>query len=165
MLISSFACLSPFGKVLHRESHSSVSNQHSCTGLLTFQCFINSIITSSKLLSFPLEAISCPLIFLSSVCVSSVIDIVVIPATIGIDRTKTIYALSKHAEHNHYGENKKKLHNSSLRHGLSCVGSVEAAGSNPPGPQSCFGRDWLLRCVFVYGVLVYYYQCRFWFPC
>lgn len=108
MLTSSFACPSPFGKVLHRESHSSVSNQHSCTGLLTFQCFINSIITSSKLLSFPLEAISCPLIFLSSVCVSSVIDIVVIPATINMDGTNNIYVLLKHGEHNHYGEHTRK---------------------------------------------------------
>jgi hypothetical protein len=108
MLISSFVPLSPFGKVLHRESHSSVSNQHSCTDLLTFQCFTNSIITSSKLLSLPLEAISCPLIFLSSVCVSSVIEIVVIAATTDIDPINTIYVLLTHGEHNHYRENTRK---------------------------------------------------------
>jgi len=64
--IPSVPSLSPFGKELYREFHLSVSNQHSCIGLLTFQCLINSIIISSKLLSFPFEAISSPLIFLSS---------------------------------------------------------------------------------------------------
>ena len=113
LLIPSFVPLSPFGRVSHQESHSSTSNQHSCTGLLTFQCFINSIITSSKLLSFPSEAISCPLIFLSSVCVFSVIDIVVISATIDMDGISDIYILLTHGAHNHYRENKKKLHDSS----------------------------------------------------
>jgi hypothetical protein len=108
LLIPSFAGLSPFGKELHREPHSNVSNQHSCTDLLTFQSFINSIITLSKLLSFPSEAISCPLIFLSSVCVSSVIEIVVIAATIDIESINTIYVLLTHGDHTHYRENTRK---------------------------------------------------------
>jgi hypothetical protein len=108
LLISSFVPLSPFGKVLHPESHSNVSNQHSCTDLLIFQCFTNSIITSSKLLSFPSEAMSCPLIFLSSVCVSSVIEIVVIAATIDIECINIIYVLLTHGEHTHHRENTRK---------------------------------------------------------